>query len=1088
MSHHMRPQSFEKLLTWILREYKENGSIFGVHKSLFHRPRPNAPYAGRLFGDKLGAPIGPAAGPNTQLTQNIVAAYLTGSRYMELKTVQILDELEFGRPCIDMEDEGYNAEWSQELKLEKSVLEYIKAWVLIPVLRRLLGWEAFEDDGVIFNLSVGYNLEGIKEPRMQRFIDTMLDATDVINVFKSELVKSFPDFSDVDVPAALTNSCTLSTMHGCPPDEIGRIAKYLLEERGFHLCVKLNPTLMGPDFVRTTLNKSLGYDGINIPDPVFEHDLKYPQALEIIKMMQAAGKKHNKFFGVKLSNTLAMHNYRQIMPGEEMYMSGRSLYPITMNLWNKLNQDFNGDLQVSYSAGADALNMGTLFRCGALGVTMASDILKPGGYARVGQCLDNLEAEMAEAGATNLRDFAKGKDATLEKAAAEALVDPRYKKQYFPGPPKVDTPLALFDCITAPCMAQCAVCQDVPSYALQTARGDFDGALATVLLKNPLPGVTGHICTHLCESRCTRANYDEAVGIRDIKRFVASRGKVTPPAIAKNGKKVAVIGAGPSGLAAAARLALAGVEVTVFEARNRAGGIMAIAPTFRLPTSVMDDDVARIQALGVTLRLGEKITDAPESLLEKGYDAVYIACGFPKDMPPELDGDDATGVWTSLDLLEAVARGERPDLGKKVLVIGGGNTAMDAARTAQRLTGVPVTVVYRRTRGEMPAIPEEQQLLFEEGNELVELAAPKRIVVTNGKVAGLECERTRLGEPDASGRRRPEPTGEFFTLEADTVIAAIGQLSDVACFDGCRLELGRGDRIKAEANGRTSRCGVYAGGDVVTGPAIVIQACADGQRAADAICAELAIPQPQAPLPPQPVGRELDDIRQARAMKVMPNREKHRPVTDRKGFDLVEQTLSEAEAVAEAKRCLQCASVCGKCVEVCPNRANYTYVIPPFSVTLPRLEAKNGQLQSVGEEVVTIAQGSQIVHVDDFCNECGNCSAFCVHEGRPYMDKPRLCLNDDDFNAHDDNVFRVKGKSIRRREGGKEETLALRGSGWWYENDTVAVIFDRGFTARDMKLKNGYVGEVSLRSAVEMAAIYRGLRNSMSWLVQEETK
>ncbi len=1083
MSHRMRPQSFADLMTWILREYKENRSIFGIHESLFHEPRPGAPYTGMLFGNRLGTPIGPAAGPNTQLTQNIIASWLTGARYIELKTVQIMDELEFGRPCIDMEDEGYNAEWSQELKLEKSILEYVKAWVLLPVLRRLLGWVDVPEDKSIFNLSVGYNLEGILNPRMQKFIDTMLDASKEINEYKSILVKSFPRFSDVDVPASLTNSCTLSTMHGCPPDEIGRIAKYLLEERGFNLFVKLNPTLMGPDFVRSTLNKTLGYTDIDIPDPVFEHDLQYRQALEIIRMMQKSGAEKGRFFGVKLSNTLAMHNHRRIMPGEEMYMSGRSLYPVTMNLWNRLNKDLNGKLDVSYSAGADAWNIGRIFSCGALTVTMASDILKPGGYARFLQCIDNLQAEMNHAGAKDLKAFASGKDQALEEAAAESLENVRYKKRYFAGAPKVPSSLGLFDCITAPCMEQCAVCQDVPSYALQTARGDYDGALATILLKNPLPGVTGHLCTHLCETRCTRANYDESVGIRDIKRFVASVGKVSPPRIVSAGKRVAVIGAGPSGLAAAARLALSGVAVTVFEARNRAGGILAIAPAFRLPRDVVDADVRRIRDLGVEIRLNEKVTEAPEALLDKGYDAVYVACGFPMDMPPGLEGEDARGVWTALAFLEKVASGDRPDLGEKVLVIGGGNTAMDAARTAQRLTGKPATVVYRRTRDEMPAIDEERVLLFEEGNALEELAAPVRIVVKDGKVAGLECERTKLGEPDASGRRRPEPTGEKFVLAADTVIGAIGQVSNIAVFRGTRLETERGGRLKAEGNGRTNRCGVYAGGDAVTGPAIVIQACDDGQRAAEAICAELAVPPFLTPLPAMPVGGELADIRLARTKKTEPRREKHLAVDKRNGFELVEQTLEESGAVAEAKRCLQCSAVCGKCIEVCPNRANYNYAIPPFSITLPILGVRNGKVCSVGRERFSVSQGTQIFHIDDFCNECGNCAVFCVHEGRPYLDKPRLCLNEADFLAHEDNVFRVRERSIRRREKGNEENLVLRGQGWRYENKYVSVVFDRGFLVRDMELKKEFPGELSLRSAVEMATVYRGVRNSLSWLV-----
>ena len=188
---------------------------------------------------------------------------------------------------------------------------------------------------------------------------------------------------------------------------------------------------MGPDFVRKTLTETLGYGDIEIPDAVFEHDLKYPQALEIVKMMKACGERQGKFFGVKLSNTLAMRNHRSVMPGEEMYMSGRSLYPITLNLWNRLNRDLNGDLAVSYSAGADAANVARIFSCGALTVTMASDILKPGGYARFLQCIENLDAAMKAKDAKDLRAFAANKDRNLEEAAADALVDPRYKKAYF---------------------------------------------------------------------------------------------------------------------------------------------------------------------------------------------------------------------------------------------------------------------------------------------------------------------------------------------------------------------------------------------------------------------------------------------------------------------------------------------------------------------------------------------------------------------------------------------------------------------------------------------------------------------------------
>ncbi|MDR3265294.1 MAG: putative selenate reductase subunit YgfK [Synergistaceae bacterium] len=1110
MSHIMRPQSFASLLRWIEHEHREKESIFGIHRSLFWQPKKTGFFSPDLFGGVAATPIGPAAGPHTQLTRNIISAWLGGARYIELKTVQIMDEPEIGRPCIDAGDEGYNVEWSQELKLEQSLREYVKAWVLIPVLERMLGWDKTLPGGVVFNMSVGYNLEGILQPRMQTFMAKMLDASEEIAEYRDVLRKEFPRYADVQLPSALTNSVTLSTMHGCPPDEIGRIARHLLEDRGFNLFVKMNPTLLGRDEVRGILNGTLGWTEVHIPDPVFDHDLKYPQAVEIIKTMREASKKRGRFFGVKLSNTLATRNRRRVLPGEEMYMSGRALHPIAMNLWNRLSKEFGGDLNVSFSAGADALNAAGIFSCGALTVTMATDLLKPGGYSRIVQCLENLEAAMSERGAKNLSEFAADRAANLEKVAADSLVEKRYKKNFYPAAPKVESELALFDCVEAPCVAKCAVCQDVPAYAFQIAKGDYDGALRTILRKNPLPGLTGHVCTHLCETRCARADYDEPVGIRALKRFAASRGKVSYPRDSHpkilspeaQGKeyRVAVIGAGPSGLAAAATLALAGVGVTVYEARGRAGGMMAIAPHFRLPPEVLDEDVKRITDLGVRIELNHAIGEPPENLLDRGFDAVYVATGFPNDLPLDIPGIDAKGVWTALKLLEATTiGGERPDLGKKALVIGGGNTAMVAARTARRLTGNPVTVVYRRTRKEMPAIGEERSLLFEEGNLLEELALPVAVVVRDGRAAGLECERAKPGEPDAGGRRVPVPTGEKFTIGADSIVVAVGQSAETAIFgpepggsESGRIELKKNGAVSVGSSGRTNRSGVYAGGDATSGPDTVIRACADGMRAAEAICESFGI-RVRSDVYPERGPRLTDEdvliAKRARARKTAPNREGLLPVAERGGFDPAERTLGEEEARAEARRCLQCATFCDKCVEVCPNRANYACTVRGVAANVPivALSRKTGFPEVVATEPFVLSQSRQILHVDDFCNACGNCATFCVHEGKPYMDKPRICLNEEDFTTQDDNVWRVSEGLIRRRENGAEACLKMEESGGYaYEDDALRVSFDPGFAVRRMTVKKTFDGERSLRSAVEMSVVYDGIKNSMPWLLRAQ--
>jgi putative selenate reductase len=1105
MSDRMRVLPFDTLLDWMLCELEHDESIFGIHRSMFYIPRSDDPYATEdVFGCRLATPIGPAAGPHTQLAQNIVCAWLSGGRFIELKTVQIMDELEIPRPCIDMEDEGYNVEWSQELKLDQSASEYIKAWALIHVLHRLLGYEQVPF-GTIFNMSVGYDLEGIQSAPMVRFMDQMVDASEALTVIQSVLRSRFPQFADVEIPPRLTNSVTLSTMHGCPPDETERIAKYLLEERGLHTTVKLNPTLLGKERVMHILRDVLGFQEIDIPDAVFEHDLQYGRAVMLIRNLRQVAAESGLAFGVKLSNTLAMTNHKGYLPGDEMYMSGRALYPITINLFQKLMQELAGDqvlgsdqvLNVSFSAGADALNVASILAAGARPVTAASDLLKPGGYSRLLQWLENLGREMHERGAHDLDELARDRVANLSRAATEALADPRYKKRYHPyGLPKVDSGLGMFDCVVAPCTAQCAVRQDVPEYAWLIAQGEYDRALETILARNPLPGVTSYVCTHLCETRCTRGNYDQPVAIRALKRFAAENGRAQTaggtrrPADARpqgGACRVAVVGSGPSGLAAAYYLAQNGVHVTIFEAREVPGGMLAIAPHFRLPPAVVWADIERILRLGVELKLSHAVTEPPEELLRQGFDAVYLACGFQRDACLDIEGVEGEGVYTALDLLRRVARGEDLDLGCKVLVIGGGNTAMDAARTAQRLTGDRATVVYRRTRAEMPAEEEELRDLLDEGNLLEELASPRRIVLENGCVTALECVRNRLGDPDGSGRRRPLPIeGSVFKLEADAVILAIGQKPDVHFLDGSSVVVQENGAIVVDAaTGLTGAGCVYAGGDAVRGPAIIIEACADGRQAAEAICAQLGIAWRALAREPRQLSEgDILQVRRARANKVLRRESDRLPVTERDGFDLVEQTLTEKDAQNEAARCLQCSTFCDRCVEVCPNRANHVYHVSPVSLELPRLVCRDGRLAVDGMEPFVVVQSRQIVHVEDFCNACGNCAMFCVHQGKPYTDKPRLFLDLLDFEQEDDNVFHIDGSAIRCRKNGREARLYAHDGEFLYKDDKVQLVFGSDWRVREMVLKETFEGTLSMRVAAEMALVLEGVTRSLPFMIR----
>jgi putative selenate reductase len=1087
MSDAMRVQPFATQLRRVLVEFKRKRAIFDIPAPLFHAPTA-ALGVPPLFGRTLATPIGPSAGPHTQLSQNIVSSWLCGGRFIELKTVQLNDALEIPRPCIDMTDEGYNVEWSQELTLDQSAHEYVVAWALVHVLARRLGWDG---PGAIFDMSVGYDLAGIRHPRMTRFMNVMADASEPLAAIRATLRRDFPEYADVEIPSPIVNSVTLSTMHGCPPDEIERIAQYCLEERGLHTVVKLNPTLLGKAAVLGILHDQLGFHEIRIPDSVFDHDLQYGRAVALIRALKTTAARRGLTFGVKLSNTLAMGNHTGRLPGGEMYMSGRALYPVTMRLYDRLLHEFGGDLHVSYSAGADADNVATVLGCGALPVTGCTDLLKPGGVARMAQWLQRVEAVMRERGVATLGELSRDRLANVRAAADEAVRHPRYSKPAFPhGLPKVKTALGLWDCVVAPCMEACAVEQDVPEYAWQIAQGECDRALETILARNPLPGVTGYVCTRLCQAKCTRNDYEESVAIRALKRVAEERGRADYRSAQRpaTGRSVAIVGAGPSGLAAAAFLALNGVRAVIFERRDVPGGMMRLVPPFRLPWEVVQRDIDRILALGVELRLNAAVDGPPETLLAQGFDAVYIASGFQRDAPLRVPGVEGPGVIPALRLLDRSRRGDRVDLGSRVVVIGGGDTAMDAVRTAQRFTGRPVTLLYRRTRQEMPADEEELAGALEEGNILEELVTPVEVVREDGRVVGVRCVRNTLGDAGTDGRRSPVAiAGSGFTVACDSVVVAVGQLPELSFLDGSRVTRHPGGGVLVDGATRSAGpAGLFAGGDVVVEPGSIIAACADGRAAAEAICGHLGVPFAERPWRrPTLSDDDIVAIKTVRARRIPAAHPPVLPADERAGFTLIESTLTDVDAREEALRCVQCTTFCDKCVEVCPNRANYTFTIEPVRWTLPLLAVVDDAVRVAGHEEFCIAQNRQILHVDDFCNECDNCQTFCVHQGRPYVDKPRVFLDAAAFEAETDNAFRIEGATVRRRDGGLESRLTANGLRWSFDDGVIRLTLTRDWRVTEATAVARWAGLRSLRLAAEMAVLYDGVANTLPFLLIE---
>ena len=657
-------------------------------------------------------------------------------------------------------------------------------------------------------------------------------------------------------------------------------------------------------------------------------------------------------------------------------MAGKSLFPLTTTMAAMMAKEFGGKLRLSYAGGADAFNIDKLFACGIWPITMATTELKPGGYQRftqIGEILDKLD--FAPFGGVDVLG--------IDALALSARRDKYHLKDIKPLPRrKLLEKVPLMDCFTAPCEGGCPIRQDIPEYIELCRKGKYTEALALITEKNALPFTTGTICAHRCQTKCSRNFYDESVHIRDTKLVAAERGyealmaSIHRPAKVA-GKKAAIIGGGPTGIAAAYFLGRAGVETTIFEREQCLGGVPRhVIPAFRITNEAIQKDIALMEKYGVEVRCGAPAPSVAE-LKAMGYTHILYAVGAWKPGRLGIPGDVAGAIqW-----MKGVKAGNI-SVGGNVAVVGAGNTAMDAARLAKRSGAQHVTIVYRRTRKYMPADEHELALALADGVTFAELCAP-----VEQKDGVLRCEKMKLGEADASGRRSPVATGEYVDIPCDLVISAVGEQvdSDLLTSNGVEVD------GKGRPAFRTNVEGVYAAGDARRGPATVVEGIADAAQFAEAV---IGAPHTY-DIPQQAYITKADAIAKKGILR-----------------------MSGCTA-CEGERCLQCSTACENCADSCPNRANV---------------------------VIAMADGShQILHVDKMCNECGNCTQFCPYHSEPCHDKFTLFQTAEDMaDSHNAGVLFLGGDRVKVRTFGEPKEYDLSGS-----NDLPAELEKLIVTVRD---------------------------------------
>ncbi len=1055
----MNPPTIEQLLRFMLSSFNEKGEIFDIPEKLFYKHWHYHTLYTTKQGQKIHNPIGISSGPHSQMAQNIIASWLCGARVIELKTVQPNPVEVRIKPSIDIFNGAYNCERSHELTVEQAYDQYLNAWILIHVLQHKLSLDAYKnaDIGTLFIMSLGYSLSDIRSDKIQWFIDNMLDSSEK----KAEKIKAikaiYPDIVALNIPDRISGSFIVNTSKGCSSRELEYICKFLVIDKKLHPSIKFSPKLLGFKSVMAILSAEHTFEA-EIKEEDFEDSLQYPEAITLIEDVTKISKEMGLEMTVKISNSLSCKNNTSQIPSQagEVYMSGRALHPIAVNLAAKLQSKFEGQLDISFSGGASSSNVVNLIQSGFRSITVCTDLLKPGGYGRLNQYFNTLSKTFANYQAKNLREFIlkSGNEYGVIESALEnlrnyairTLSDPDYQTNELSGINiKSQRQLNHFDCIHAPCAEASPLNIDTSSYCWFTNKNDANKAINAILADNPLPSVVGMIGDDPSRLKCVRNNYDYPVLMKEVERFIAEyepEENTGLPALPPNGMNVAVIGGGISGLSCAWYLSRYGFTVDVYEAEENPGGMVnTVVPSFRITDTALQKDIKRIKNAGVKILANTTIDKERFERIRKSYNFIYVATGATVANNPDIDTKRANNVYDAIQFLKEAKKKPDFDPGSNIAVLGSDWLAADVARTAIRLVGDEgyVALITPYEEKDLQIDMHTLRALREEEIEIFEKCRPKNFNITENAVESIETvEVEKVDDKRLKKAKFKDIEGSEQVFKFDAVVSCSGLKADASFLDKKNLKLNSQTK-------ETQIAHVFAGGMVTDPMGSVMSVIADAKDAAHQIARKASVK-----IPEMLFSQEKDvDIQQLKIKKTQvekPNMPEETPPENRNDFKPVVSTLKPVRALKEAARCLQCDTLCNICVDVCPNQAIIGFEVNLDDITIPTITMDDDEFYVSEREKLAIKQKHQILIINDWCNNCGNCTTFCPAAGSPNKDKLRIHFNRERFNKDTEGLLVLRNGNYHDITLKKDGNLSMLTENWdayIFENDDCMVVIEK---------------------------------------------